>query len=181
MKEFKDVFKEQIADFHNVAVDIITLKNVINPKGIMILAISFFTALKLSDLLFVIFISFYLLDFGTGMIASRIEAKEKEVQPPYWIESGKIMRGIIKLVVYLQIILLSFVAEKMIVKTEFVLHDSMLPLSLTQIVLCVCITSEFVSNLENAKRSHFDIIGSLQNFIKTIWKTINNIKTGKDE
>lgn len=65
---------------------------------------------------------FYLLDFATGTIAFKVEAKEKENKSIYWVESGKIMRGIIKLVVYFQIILLSFVAEKILVKSEFVVQ-----------------------------------------------------------
>lgn len=181
MKNIKQIFKEQIADFHNVALDVITLKNVIQPKGLVVLSISFLTAMKLSDLLFVIFVAFYLLDFFSGSIASRIEDKEKGIESVYWVKSDKIMRGIIKFVVYLQIIILSMVAQKMIVNPEFVIHSSLMPLSLIQITLCVCITSEFVSNLENAKRSHFDLIGGLQGFIKTIWKIIRNIKTGKEE
>lgn len=176
----KQSFKVQIQEFHDVAMNVITLKNIMSPRGLIIFIMTLISSLKLSHLLFGAFLMFYLLDFVTGAIASRIEAQEKGSKPLYWIQSGKIMRGIIKFVVYIQIIVGSYILQRIFVDSTLLLHSKIIPLSIVEVALCVCVASEFVSNLENSKRAKFDIIAGIQGFFKSIWSLINTIKSGKD-
>lgn len=176
----KQSFKVQIQEFHDVAMNVITLKNIMSPRGLIIFIMTLISSLKLSHLLLGAFICFYLFDFVTGTIASRIESKKEQKETLYWIQSGKIMRGIIKFVVYIQILVFSLILEKMLINSTFTLHSSLIPLTIFQIALCVCVASEFVSNLENAKRAEFDLIAMFKGFIKSIWSLIATAKNGKD-
>lgn len=165
-------------------------KNVFKPLAIIPLAISSFIAVNVSHLLLLTFVVFYLLDFVTGTFATRVEIKKdpekykalKERKgKAYWIESERIVRGIVKAIIYLQLIILAAVATKLLGQKYFQLHPTLIPLSLFQLLLILCITAEFVSNLENAKRAGFDVVGLLANWIKKIWSLTRLIKTGKEE
>ena len=59
--------------------------------------------------------------------------------------------------------------------------SSFIPLSLFEIMICLCIIAEFVSNLENGKRVGFDIIKTIQDTIKKVWNITKLIKTGKSD
>lgn len=168
--------KDSLSDLHNVAIDVITMKNLASYKGLLVLSFTFLLTLNLSHLLFLIFLTFYFLDFATGIFASKIEAKKQGKEQLYWIESSKVFRGVVKFLVYLQIISLTLALQKMLLDSEFIIHSKLIPLSPLQLVLCVCIASEFISNLENAKRCGIDFIGNFTNFAKSIWNLIKAIK-----
>lgn len=183
------LFKEQVIYFHKeVALDVISLKNIINPKAVIPAITTFFLALNTPEILLVVFLFFYFLDFFTGIIASRYEMKKNpEVAAErkgrkgglYWVESERVVRGIVKLIIYSQILIIAGIASRLLENKYFILHSSFIPLSLFEIMICLCIIAEFVSNLENGKRVGFDIIKTIQDTIKKVWNIIKLIKTGK--
>lgn len=178
------LFRIEIKEFHNVALDVITLKNLFSLKGFVVLLLTLISSAKLHNLLLIIFVFLYLMDFCTGVLASVIESNGKpkdENKRLFWLDSKKIMRGVVKLLVYLQIITLSFVTQKMLVKPNFVIHELFLPLSVVELTLSVCIASEFVSNLENAKRAGFDIVSKLTDIWVQVCGVVTSIKGKRNE
>lgn len=191
MKQIIESFKTIISQYHNeVVVDVLTFKNLFHSlKSIPALMFGFYIALNLSELLVTVFIAFYFLDFFTGILATMVEIKkapelfkERSTRKPkgYWVESDRIIRGIVKAVVYLQIIGLTLVITSVLKVQDYELHGLLIPLTPIQIVLVLCTSSEFVSNLENSKRAGFDIIGMLGNGAKNLWNLRSLIKTGKE-
>jgi hypothetical protein len=190
MKTFLIALKTQLLEFHGIASDIFTFKNVFTPSAIVPLIFSGILALNFSNLLLLFFLIFYFLDFATGILATTIEIKnnpdkyaelKERKGKVYWIESERIVRGIVKMVIYIQLILLSNLITVAIDNKQFQLHQSVIPLSIYEIMLCLCITAEFVSNLENSKRAGFDIIQLLSDGFSKFWRIFRVIKTGKDE
>lgn len=191
MRDLIKQFKLQLLEYHNdVVVNILTFKNLFDVRAIPALIASVFLALNFSEMLFSIFLFFYLLDYPTGILASIVELKknpeklaEKRERKTkgYWIESDRIIRGIVKAIIYIQVISLAYIATEMLNVKEIVVHSSISALTPIQILLIICIASEFVSNLENGKRAGFDLIGIITTGIKKIWNIRTLIKTGKDE
>jgi len=62
---------------------------------------------------------------------------------------------------------------------EIVLHEKIIPLTPLQVLLVLCIASELVSNLENAKRSGLDIVKVFTDTIKQLFSIRNIIKNDK--
>jgi len=161
-------FLDSIKEFHrDVVYDVLRLKNVFDWRSLPALFGGFWVALSLSELLFSVFIVLYLLDYVSGILASvvelrknpiRMERRKKRKGRMYWIESGKLIRGLVKLLVYFQLILVVSVLTHLLNFKEIVFDERIIPLTPLQVLLVLCIASEFVSNLENAKRSGFDII-----------------------
>lgn len=191
MKTFINLVREQLLDFHhNIAVDILTFKNLFTYQAIIPLMLSSLVAVKFSNLLIFFFFIFYLLDFITGIFATRVEIKKdprkyetlrERKGRAYWIESERIVRGIVKMIVYIQLIILAGLATLLFEDKYFKIHESLIPISIFQLMLVLCITAEFVSNLENSKRAGFDVIDLVSKGIKNIWSITKLIKTGKDE
>lgn len=194
MKEILTLLKVQLIEIHeNVVVDILTLKNVITPSAIFPLILSSVLAIKFSNLLILFFLIFYILDFITGILATIVQLKKdpekhaemierkKRKGMPYWVESDRIVRGCVKMIIYIQLLILSYIVTAAINNKQLQLHESVIPLSIFEIMLVLCITAEFVSNLENSKRAGFDIIQLLSDGFSKFWRIFRVIKTGKDE
>jgi len=157
-----------IKEFHHeIVYNILTLKNVFDWRSVPALVCGFWVALSLSEMLFTVFIVLYLLDYLTGILASVIELKKNPLKLErrrqrkgrmYWVSSSRLIRGLVKLLVYLQLILVVSVLTHILNFGEIVLHERVIPLTPVQVLLVLCIASEFVSNLENAKRSGFDVV-----------------------
>lgn len=191
MKTFINLVREQLLDFHHdIVVNILTFKNLFTYQAIIPLTLSSLVAVKFSNLLIFFFFVFYLLDFITGTFATRVEIKKdpdkyerlKERKGrAYWIESERIVRGIVKMIIYIQLIILAGLATLLFENRYFKIHESLIPISIFELMLVLCITAEFVSNLENSKRAGFDVIDLISKGIKNIWSITKLIKTGKDE
>lgn len=194
MKEILILIKNHLIDLHeNIVVDILTMKNVITPSAIFPLIFSSLLAIKFSNLLILFFMIFYVLDFITGILATIVEIKKhpekhakriemrKRKGLPYWVESDRIVRGCVKMIIYIQLLILSYIVTTAINNKQFQLHQSVMPLSVFELMLVLCITAEFVSNLENSKRADFDIIQLLSDGLSKFWRIFRVIKTGKDE
>lgn len=191
MKNTYKAFAKIIGEYHNeVVLNIITFKNVFDLRAIPAIILGYFLALNFSQMLLTAFLLFYAMDYATGILATIIElknepeklAERRERKPKgYWIESDRIIRGIVKMLIYLQILMFTYVFTFILKAKEIAIHSSIIDLNLIQIVLILCIASEFVSNLENAKRAGFDVVGIISIGIKKVWNIKNLIKTGKDE
>jgi len=168
MKNILQHFTESIKEFHQeIVYNVLTLKNVFDWRSLPALVGGFWLALSLSELLFTVFVIFYLLDYLTGILASivelrknplKLERRKRRKGNMYWIESGKLIRGLVKMLVYLQLILAVVVLTYILDLEHIVLHERIIPLTPLQVLLVLFIASEFVSNLENAKRSGFDLV-----------------------
>jgi len=151
----------------DVVYSVLTFKNLLDWRSLPALIVGFWLALSLSELLFTVFITFYLLDYLTGIIASVVELRKNPLKLErrkrrkgrlYWISSSRLVRGLVKLLVYFQLLLVVVVLTHILDFREFVLHPKIIPLTPMQVLLVLFIASEFVSNLENAKRSGFDLV-----------------------
>lgn len=190
MKNTYKAFAKIVGEYHNeVVLNIITFKNVFDLRAIPAIILGYFLALNFSQMLLTAFLLFYVMDYATGILATIIELKKepeklaerRERKPKgYWIESDRIIRGIVKMLIYLQILMFTYVFTFILKSKEIAIHSSIIDLNLIQIVLILCIASEFVSNLENAKRAGFDVVGIIGIGIKKVWNIKNLINTGKD-
>jgi len=161
-------FVLSIREFHQeVVYNVLTFRNILDWRSLPALVVGFWLALSLSELLFTVFVIFYLLDYLTGILASIVELRKNPLKLErrrrrkgrlYWIESGKLIRGLVKMLVYMQLILAVVVLTYILDLEHIVLHERIIPLTPLQVLLVLFIASEFVSNLENAKRSGFDIV-----------------------
>jgi len=182
-------FVLSIKEFHqDVVYSILTLKNVFDLRSLPAIVCGFWLALSLSELLFTVFVVFYLLDYLTGIIASVVELRKNPLQLArrkrrkgnlYWIESQKIIRGLVKLLIYFQLLVAVWVLTYILDFEEFVLHEKVIPLTPVQVLLVLCIASELVSNLENVKRSGFDLVAVFTDTIKRLLSIKNIIKNDK--
>jgi len=170
---------------HEVVYNVLTFKNLLDWRSLPALIVGFWLALSLSELLFTVFIIFYLLDYVTGIIASvvelrknplRLERRKRRKGRLYWVSSSRLIRGLVKLLVYFQLILVVVVLSHLLHFKEIVLHEKIIPLTPLQVLLVLCIASELVSNLENAKRSGFDLVGMAKQTIIKITELKNLTK-----
>lgn len=128
-------------------------------------------------------------DFGTGILASWIEYKEKlkkekdAEHPPYFIESSKIRSSIIKAVVYMLFIGLFMLFEMVFFKINITQLESFTNRKFTgtEIVIIICFLVEFWSILENSKRAGFDIVGKIKSMIKNLLSVKDEISSIKEE
>jgi len=173
---------------HQVVYNVLTFKNLLDFRALPMLVIGCFIALSLSEILFTVFIIFYLLDYATGILASVVELRKNPLQLArrklrkgklYWIESQKIIRGLVKLLIYFQLMLAVWVLTYILDFKEFVLHEKIIPLTPVQVLLVLCIASELVSNLENAKRSGFDLVGLTKKWVIKVldFKSLFNLSS----
>ena len=115
-------------------------------------------------------------DFGSGMLASWVEYKEKlkkgidENHPPYFIESSKIRNSIVKAVVYMLFIGLFMLFEMVFFKINITQLESFTNRQFTgtEIVIIICFLVEFWSILENSKRAGFDIVGKIKSMLSSL-------------
>lgn len=119
-----------------------------------------------------------LLDLITGVIASWVEFKKskEELKPPYFIESAKLRLSLLKVVIYLSVILLSYIITIIFIDGRFSVPASSKNLTLAEVVVGFCIFIEFWSLLENAKRAGFDIKSKLIDIGKSIKEVIKALK-----
>jgi hypothetical protein len=187
LKQNLPEIKAQLLDFHDIAFDVLSFKNLRSWAGMLSLTIAFYLGLSLTGQLIGIFFIFYFLDFFTGFLASKVQLEKKKAanpnleSPPYLIQSNKIIRGGVKLSAYLVIFLLGYFIELIVKSPNVNLHSSIIELTPLQIAVIVAIASEVVSNFENSKTAGLDIIGGLTGFAKTIWRLFNAIKNKPDE
>ncbi len=191
MKKIFTQLKEQVLDYHtDVAHNVLSLKNIFDLRAIIPLILSFLMALHFWQLLALSATFFYFLDYLTGGLATQIEYKSnpekykesvKRKGKLYWLESDRIVRGIVKASIYLIIITVSVLLTVLLKDKQFQFHDGIIPLTPFEISLILINVSEIVSNLENSKRAGFDLVGGLEKGIKKFWNIRSLIKTGKDE
>lgn len=191
MKKILLLLKHQILEYHTeVAYNVLTLKNVFDFRAIIPLIISFFVALHFWQLLALTAVVFYFMDYLTGALATQIEYKQypekfelakKRKGRLYWVESDRIVRGIVKGSIYFIVIISSIILTVLLKDKHFQFHESVLPLSPLELSLILINVAEIVSNLENGKRAGFDVYGMTIKTIKKVWNIRNLIKTGKDE
>lgn len=174
-------FFSQIIDFHLIAFDVLSLKNLRSEEGLIIFLITIIVGMNLTSKLLFIFLVFYLLDFATGFLASKVELERRkqvgdDSDSPYLIQSSKLIRGGVKFSAYCIIFILSYIVELLLVSPVVSFHPTIIDITPTQVGLLVGIASEVVSNFENTKRAGFDIIGSITQFPKHVWKIINAVR-----
>lgn len=118
------------------------------------------------------------LDLITGIVASWVEFKKsgEELKPPYFIESNKLRLSLLKLLVYLSIILLSYLITKVFFDNTFSLPASSKDFTVAEIATGLCIFIELWSLIENAKRAGFDIKKKLIDMGKSIKEVIKTLK-----
>jgi|GEM_PF-1433035 len=138
-------FVFSIREFHQeVVYNVLTFRNILDWRSLPALVGCFWLALSLSELLFTVFVIFYLLDYLTGIFASivelrknplKLERRRKRKGKMYWIESGKLIRGLVKMLVYLQLILAVVVLTYILDLEHIVLHERIIPLTPSDIFL----------------------------------------------
>lgn len=143
-------------------------------------AIAFLLSLLLSSdakMILFFFISFLLLDYATGIFASWVEHKKSGNKTEvFFIKSERLRDSFTKVIGYCLIITFALFLNHVFIKEDIVIMGITPPLSLVEIALSGCCAIEFLSNLENLKRSGFDIVGKVSNGSKTIWGLIKDIK-----
>lgn len=143
-------------------------------------ALAFLLSLLLSTdakMILFFFIFFLLLDYGTGIFASWVEHKKSGNKAEVFVvRSEKLRSSFTKVIGYCIIITFSLFLNHVFIKDDIIIMGATPPLSLVEIALSGCCAIEFLSNLENLKRSGFDIIGKLSNGFKTVWSLIRQAK-----
>lgn len=143
-------------------------------------ALAFLLGLLLSSnakVILFFFVSFLLLDYATGIFASWVEHKKSGNKATVFvIESEKLRASFTKVIGYCLIITFSLFLNHVFFKESIIIFGVTPPLTLVEIALSGCCAIEFLSNIENLKRSGFDIIGKLSNGFKTVWSLIRQAK-----
>jgi|GEM_PF-6838006 len=175
-----------VKEFHQeVVYSVLTFKNLLDFRAVPMLVIGCFLALSLSELLFTVFLIFYLLDYVTGILASVVELKKNPLQfvrtkrkkgKMYWVSSSSLMRGLVKLLVYFQLLLVVWVFTYLLDFEYIRLHQKIIPLTPLQVLLVLFIASELVSNLENCKRAGFDLVGLIKEWVVKVLELKNGFK-----
>lgn len=153
------------------------------PIGIVLILPSVSLALLSNlQLILLLMLIAYIVDFATGILASWIEYKKSnEKIKVYLIESTKLRKSVIKAVSYMLFIAGVYLFEKaFFIKTIAITSVSDKELTITSIAVAFCFAIEFFSILENLKRSGFDLIGQFKSGAKKIHSLIKSAK-GDDQ
>ena len=110
-------------------------------------------------------------DYVTGFVASYIEDREKGTKV-YFLESSRLRASGVKVIGYFLIIVLTWFVSKFIYPENIRLFGVIREFNIHQLGLIMCIGIEFWSNIENVKRSGFDIIGKFESIVKKIWDLV---------
>jgi phage-related holin len=149
------------------------------PLGIVLILPSVSLAL-LSNLQIILLLMLiaYIVDFLTGILASWMEHKKgNEKIKVYFIESAKLRKSVIKAICYMLFIAGVYLFEKaFFIKTIAITSISDKELTITSIAVVFCFVIEFFSILENLKRSGFDLIGQFKGGAKKIHSLIKSVK-----
>lgn len=117
------------------------------------------------------------IDYVFGTCASWRERKTSIALPaPFFIESRKIRKSLLKAVVYMLFIFMSWVMWFLFFDAPVRLPVSTHDTNVISITIGICIAIEFWSILENAKRMGFDLIGRIVKTFKEFWKGYDEIK-----
>lgn len=149
------------------------------PAGVAMLIPTISLALLTTMQLCLIFLFIaFVIDFGTGVLASYCEMKDQKLTVKvYLIESKKLRSSLVKAITYMMLIAFVFGFEKIFFIKEFTFSGiSDKSFTVTIIAIAACIVIELLSILENMKRSGYDLLGKIKTSAKKIWalkKTIS--------
>jgi len=117
--------------------------------------------------LFVVFV----IDFGTGILASYCEMKDQKIPVKvFLIESKKLRSSLVKAITYMMLIAFVYGFEKIFFIKEFNFASiSDKAFTVTTIAVGACNVIELISILENMKRSGYDLLGKIKSSAKKIW------------
>ena len=149
------------------------------PIGVSLIIPSISLALLSNlQLILLLMLIAYIVDFGTGILASWIEHKKgNEKLKVYFIESEKLRKSVVKAICYMLFIAGVYLFEKaFFIKSIAITSVSDKELTITSIAVAFSFAIEFFSILENLKRSGFDIIGQFKNGAKKIHSLIKSVK-----
>ena len=114
-------------------------------------------------------------DYVTGFIASYIEDREKGTKV-YFLESSRLRASGVKVIGYFLVIVLTWFVSRFIYTENIRLFGVIREFNIHQLGLIMCIGIEFWSNIENVKRSGFDIVGKFESIVKKIWDLIKLVR-----
>lgn len=130
-----------------------------------------------TTMLFSLLFTMLVADYITGIIASYIEDRKANVVPKvYFTESQRLRESGVKIVGYLLVIILSWFVSKYIYTDKIRLFGVLKEFNVLQLTLIICSSIEFWSNLENLKRSGFDVLGKISDGAKRVHGLIKDIK-----
>lgn len=153
-----------------------------NGYSAVILGISLIFASDNMQVLFGLFIFFFLTDWITGVWASWIERDKDDKPKEYHIDSERARKTIAaKLFLYGIVFVFGWGATKIFWQNGITFWGVSAPLSPLEIATAICMTIEFWSNLENGKRIGFDVIGMVRGAAKTLWGAYNSVSKGKHD
>lgn len=123
----------------------------------------------------------FLIDYITGMGASWKEWKQEKAagekgMPPYFLQSNKLRKSLLKATTYLLFVGMSWVAWYLFFDGKIHLPLSSKEVNVISITFGLCIAVECWSILENMKRIGFDLIGQISKTVKGFWRGYKEIK-----
>lgn len=119
----------------------------------------------------------FLVDFATGLFVSHKfwKAKPLAERPPYFIESGKIRRSMLKGITYLMFVAMSWLMWYLFFDGTTNLPMSSKEFNIISLAFGICIAIECWSVLENMKRLGYDILGGVGRAFKGFWKGYRDV------
>lgn len=118
--------------------------------------------------------SMLLLDYVTGIIATYVESDGK--YKVYLIESKKLRESGVKIIGYMLLMICGWFITRFIYTDSIALFGIIRSFNVLQIVLIMSIGIEFFSNIENLKRSGFDILGRIKSNTSKVWELIKSVR-----
>lgn len=117
------------------------------------------------------------LDFISGCVASWTEHKQDNTTiKVYFFESGKMRLSVLKMVSYCMLIFFAWAMTILFFDKGMGLPGSTKQFKVTELVTGVCISIELWSNVENLKRSGFDIFDKIKTGSAAMWNLVKAVK-----
>jgi len=147
---------------------------------------------------------FLMMDYATGILAAWTEHRKKmdsgrltvdndrhaarerncqlstvnsQLNRPYFISSDRLRGSAAKVIGYLLVIAFAAFLDMAFFHGGVHLPGTERPpMTAAEIAISACTAVEFLSNLENLKRSGFDLLGKLHSAMDSAWKTVRKAK-----
>lgn len=146
-------------------------------SGFAVLLVSWIIALSSIQKGMLVLTIAVILDFISGCIASWIEHRRNNTSiSVYFFESSKMRLSVLKMLSYCMFIFFAWTLTELFFDKGLGLPGSSKTFAVTEIVTGVCIAIEIWSNLENLKRSGFDVFGIIKKASSQVWSIIKAVK-----
>jgi len=134
---------------------------------------------------------FLMMDYATGILAAWTEHKRERAAPrrpatdgpggtergPYFVSSSRLRGSAAKVIGYLLAIAFAAFLDMAFFHGGVHLPGAERPpMTAAEIAIAACTATEFLSNLENLKRSGFDLPGKLHAALDAAWKTVRKAR-----